>query len=620
MCGIAGIVSGAGFHGEPALRRMVDSLRHRGPDGSAIQIFECCGLGHTRLSVVDLEGGKQPMLSPDRSFAVTFNGEIYGYQEIRRELSGYAFRTTSDTEVLLALFARHGERMMPRLPGMFSFAIWDDRRRLLFCARDRFGEKPFYYATGAGGEFVFASEIRAILDSGLVEPELRKDALVHYLRRGYAHPSQGIYSNVHVLPPAHALVFDRDRIRTWRYWEPPAASGTARMEEAVGEFRRLFERSVSRQLVADVPIGAFLSGGLDSSTVVAAASREKQGLRTLSFGFEGNYDELPFADLVARQYQTDHIALRADAEDLPELLFTMQSVYDEPFADSSNIPTYLLCREARKHLKVVLTGDGGDELLGGYAHYRPLVWLERYRGSSAVTYATARVMMSVFDRLRTRRLARLRDLSRGIVLGRRHGSILEAQRAESTFFSDREITSLGLQAGRWPEPVDGRPGRQNSVADAMHADLEDYMPGDILVKIDRASMAHGLELRAPFLDVDFAGFCLSLPASLKIRTNRDKIILREAYADRWPALVRKRAKQGFGAPVGDWLASPALRSLVDHYLLRPGATICDLLPGRGISNHAREDPHKCWILLTLALWLDSRHAAPPRRLAASATA
>jgi asparagine synthase (glutamine-hydrolysing) len=610
MCGIAGIVSGAVVEEERSLRSMVDSLRHRGPDGSGVHLTEGCGLGHTRLSIVDLEGGKQPMLSPDGSMAVTFNGEIYGYQEIRRELTDYPFRDSSDTDVLLALFAKHGERMMPHLPGMFAFAIWDGRRRRLFAARDRFGEKPFFYAFGRRGEFVFASEIKAILASGQVEPVLSQSALAHYLRRGYVHPHSTIYENVHVLPPACALSYEPGGLRTWRYWTPAPARESIGLGEAVGEFRRLFERAVERQLVADVPVGAFLSGGLDSSSVVAAASRRKQRLRTLSFGFPGSDDELPFAAEVARECRTEHITMRAEDEDLGALLEAMQTVYDEPFADSSNVPTYLLCREARRHLKVVLTGDGGDELLGGYAWYRPLYWLERSRGTSVVQLVTARALLAFLDRCRIRRLERLRERSRGMVLAGRYASVAAAQRGENVFFSDREIGSFGLPAA---EPGGGdvpAESAEDALAQAMETDLWDFMPGDILVKIDRASMAHGLELRAPFLDVDFAEFCLSLPSRFKLDGRQDKIILREAYSAEWPASVRGRGKQGFGAPIRDWLASAPIRSLIGRYLLDRSAPIHDLLR-LSLNEHAiRESGHRGWILLVLSLWLAGRGSSP----------
>jgi asparagine synthase (glutamine-hydrolysing) len=608
VCGIVGIVSGAVVEEERSLRRMVDSLRHRGPDGSEVRLLDGCGLGHTRLSIVDLEGGKQPMLSPDGSTAVTFNGEIYGYREIRRDLSDFPFRTSSDTEVLLALFEKYGERMMPRLPGMFAFAIWDKRRRL-FAARDRFGEKPFFYAFGRGGEFIFASEIKAILASGLVEPVLSRGALAHYLRRGYVHPHSTIYENIQALPPACALSYEPGGLRTWRYWTPAPARQSIGLGEAVGEFRRLFERAVERQLVADVPVGAFLSGGLDSSSVVAAASRRKQGLRTLSFGFPGSHDELPFAADVARECRTDHTTIRVQEEDLGALLETMQMVYDEPFADSSNVPTYLLCREARRHLKVVLTGDGGDELLGGYSWYRPLYWLERSRGARLVQRVTARALLAFLDRCRIRRFERLRERSRGIVLAGRYGTVAAAQRGENRFFSDREIASFGLPAadpgcGPAPDEPTGDP-----LARAMRVDFSDYMPGDILVKIDRASMAHGLELRAPFLDVEFAEFCLSLPSRFKLDGRQDKIILREAYLIDWPPSVRGRTKQGFGAPIRSWLASPAIQNLIGRHVLDPSAPIHDLLRLSRSEEAVRESRHRGWILLVLSLWLAGRGAS-----------
>jgi asparagine synthase (glutamine-hydrolysing) len=606
MCGIAGILSPQSRELTDSLTRMVTSLRHRGPDGSGIRVFDACALGHTRLSIVDLAGGQQPMEDVSGNMCVTFNGEIYGYQEIKRGLKNYPFRSDSDTEVILALYQEHGERMITMLPGMFAFALWDERRNRLFCARDRFGEKPFFYATGRRGDFVFASEIKALLASGLIDPEISRKSLAHYLGRGYVHPAATIYSNVHVLPPGHTLSYEGGSLRVCRYWSAPTSTDQMDLSDAVVEFRRLFEQAVNRQLVADVPVGAFLSGGLDSSSVVAAACGGHPGIRTLSFGFGERDDELPFAAEVARKFGTDHIEMKPESADLACLLHEMQQVYDEPFADSSNIPTYLLCREARNHLKVVLTGDGGDELLGGYAWYHPLFWFDRARGNSALPYATARALLAIFDRHRIRRLAGVRERSRGIVLGRRYRSACEAHAAENLFFTADQIGAMGLPTnGLAPANINSS-SDNDSLDDVMRMDVSDYMPGDILVKIDRASMAHGLELRAPFLDVDFAEFCLSLPAKLKFDGRRDKIILREAYSSQWPPSIRARSKRGFGAPVRSWLADPSMRDLQLRHVLQPSASIRDLLRLRA-GNETIQNPsgYQAWILLVLGMWLET---------------
>lgn len=607
MCGIAGFVSPQAREQTHSLARMVASLRHRGPDGSGTRVFDTCALGHTRLSIVDLLGGVQPMEDAPGHMCVTFNGEIYGYQELKHGLKNYSFRSTSDTEVILALYQAYGEQMMTKLSGMFAFALWDVRRHRLFCARDRFGEKPFYYATGRRGELVFASEIKALLASGLIDPQLSHTSLAHYLGRGYVHPASTIYSNVHVLPPGHALSFEDGRLRVWRYWSLPPSSDRLDLEDAVVEFRRLFEQAVSRQLVADVPVGAFLSGGLDSSSVVAAACGGHPGIRSLAFGFGERDDELPFAAEVARKFGTDHIEMKADVTDLGGLLLQMQQVYDEPFADSSNIPTYLLCQEARRHLKVVLTGDGGDELLGGYSWYHPMFWFDRSLGNSTIPYATARVLLAILDRHRIQRLDGVRERSRGIVLGHRYHSVCDAHATENLFFTVDQLEAMGLPTNELAPTNTNSSSDDDSLDDVLRTDVLNYLPGDILVKIDRASMAHGLELRAPFLDVDFAEFCLSLPVKLKFDGRRDKIILREAYSSQWPPAIRARSKRGFGAPVRSWLADASMQELAERHVLRPSAAIRELLRLR-TGDRSIWDPssYQAWVLLVLGVWLESR--------------
>src|ERR1041384_3119965 len=400
MCGIAGILAPEVSRHASSLDRMVAALRHRGPDGRGTHLFSGCALGHTRLSIIDLEGGAQPMLTPDGQRAVVFNGEIYGYKSLRARLGGeYSFRTSSDTEVLLALHARHGDAMLDSLPGMFAFAIWDERRRRLFCARDRFGEKPFFYAVAPDGAFVFASEIKAILASGLIEPELDRDSVAHYLQYLYVHPHRTIYRNVHVLPPAHRLIYADGRIDVAPYWMLPASSGPIGLDDAAERFRTLLGRAVSNQLIADVPVGAFLSGGLDSSTIVALAAAERGRCKTFSFGFAPAIDELPFARGIADRYGTEHFEVSDAGLDVAAALTHMADVYDEPFGDSSNIPTFLLCQQARRQVTVALTGEGADELLGGYTFwYRSLFEMDEAASRTAAAVGAARVAGAICRR------------------------------------------------------------------------------------------------------------------------------------------------------------------------------------------------------------------------------
>lgn len=605
MCGIAGIVAPDCARYESVLDRMVAAINHRGPDGAASHFFDNCAIGHRRLSIIDLATGDQPMFSADGKVAVTFNGEIYGYREIRKSLGDYPFKTTSDTEVILALYERYGTDMLKHLPGMFALAIWDDRTQTFFAARDRFGEKPFYYAYGPNAEFLFASEIKGLIASGLLQPKLSRKALTHYLRHLYVHPYQTIYSNVFVLPPAHSLVLRNGNCAVEKYWSLPAPKEVLSEADAIAEFSRLFERAVDQQLIADVPVGVFLSGGLDSSSVVAAASRQATGLRTLSFGFGDSINELPHALEIAQLYQTDHIELEAEHEDIAALMVTLAGVYDEPFADSSNIPTYVISREARRYCKVVLTGDGGDELLGGYDFwYRPLRNMQRTNPRLARMAGVMRKAAAISTRAGLLQADEWRDKAQGAGMWQRFSSIAQAHLAQNAFFSDAELRQLGTLVSSNGFSKGERWAFQGTVDDAMRMDLENYMPGDILVKTDRASMAHGLELRAPFLDVEFASFCISLPDRLKITDRQDKWILRQCYEKFWTEAVRGKKKQGFGAPVQEWLKLAPVSQLKSRILDNAHHALFSLISFEASRPYVAKDNYQTWILLTLGLWLE----------------
>ncbi|MFZ5570630.1 MAG: asparagine synthase (glutamine-hydrolyzing) [Thermodesulfobacteriota bacterium] len=583
MCGIAGIIGGTPRNATQAVSSMLDAIRHRGPDGEGIKTFPTCVLGHVRLSIVDLEGGSQPMDCALTKRSVVFNGEIYGYQKLRRNLTSYPFLTSSDTEVLLALYDQHGQATPQKHGGMFSYAIWDEGKRTLFAARDRFGEKPFFYAFGRNGEFIFCSEIKGIIASRLIEPILDTDSVRHFFRYLYVHPYRTIFSNIHTLPPAHNLVYNQASHKTTiqRYWEIPlTGSRTIGLGDAAEEFRHLFEKAVEEQLVADVPVGSFLSGGLDSSTVVAVAAGMKPGLRTFSFGFEDHVSELPYALQIASRYQTSHQELTAKVVDVGELILRMDSVYDEPLADSSNIPTYLISEMASNNLKVVLSGDGADELLGGYAWwYRPL--LEQEAGKT---------LRDRFFRLFTSRTLRYR---------KRYSN-------KPVYFSNQDLNQLGIVPDEVVYDCLCSKPPAGDITDALAMDLCNYMPGDILVKTDRASMANSLELRAPFLDADLAAFIISLPGALKIDRHSDKIILRKAYASKWTDAIRQRGKQGFGAPVPQWLKRKSVEEVKKRYLLDKNRKIYSYLDADAITRFAAEDSQKTWSLLVFAIWFENR--------------
>src|SRR5581483_5197252 len=605
MCGIAGIVATNASRYEANLETMLNAIRHRGPDGRGIYAFPDCVLGHVRLSIVDLEGGAQPMLSRDAAHGITFNGEIYGYRDLRAQLPDYPFRTASDTEVILAAYEKYGDHSIEFLPGMFSLAIWDNARKRLLCARDRFGEKPFYYAFGPNGEFLFASEIKALLATGLVIPKVDRTQLSHYLQYLYVHPHHTIYSNVYSLPPGRTLVVAHQKVMVRRYWTLPPPKNQVSLAEASEQFRFLLGRAVEKQLVADVPVAAFLSGGLDSTTIAALASKHHPGIRTITFGFSGHNNELPYARATANKYATDHIELEERDVQVADMLIQRSRVYDEPFADSSNIPTYQIAKAARAHAKVVLTGDGADELHGGYTFwYRPLELMQAAKSKSWYELLLLRYATAVARRLGVTLPSELMEEGVGALYRLRFANTLEAHRRQQQFFSDSDIESLGLLPERdnlWPEFQ-----AADEIDWAMRADVVRYMPGDILVKTDRASMAHGLELRAPFLDVEIASFCISLPASLKIADGSSKRLLREAFSSLWPREVQQREKQGFGAPVAEWLRRDDVRKLREEYLDKCTNRIYSILPFDRCVRYVRRNDYKTWALLVLSIWLESR--------------
>ena len=592
---------------------MVQCLEHRGPDGSGIDREPQALLGHRRLSIIDLVGGAQPMSDPARRYCIIFNGEIFNYRELRDELKarGCAFHTDSDTEVLLQAYAVFGEQTPSRLNGQFAFAIWDRAEQTLFAARDRMGEKPLYWAESDDGDILLASEIKSILAAKKIRPRIDPLAVDSFLRLQYIPPDRTIYANVHTLLPAHAMVWKAGQIRQWRYWEPKYSTNPSiSFEEAAAQSRQLIERAVKRQMVADVPVGAFLSGGLDSTSIVALMSRlTGNPVKTFSVGFGDLINELPFARAVADAYHTEHHEIQMDIS-VGDLLKQMVGVYDEPFADSSNIPTYLVCQFASRHVKVCLSGDGGDELFGGYQWYEPLLD-DRPDGSAArvallfaQTYALAalsRIGMPLAvqrnasgSRLVSARLKRdwptmwerhLHHVSQSSAMRRQ---LWGADSNAET--SDALRSAFGIRSGQF------------ALDEAVDFDLRCYLPGDILVKVDRAAMANSLETRAPFLDADLVEFVLSLPPDLRFHNRGLKNLMRKGCEDLWPAVVRQRSKQGFGAPVNHWLQRPDVKPLLAH-VARADSPLHHLLPGAGQVIHSA-NPTLTWSLLTLGLWLE----------------
>lgn len=604
MCGICAIAGKGRGDIRPALERMIAALRHRGPDAEGAVHLANCSLGHTRLSIIDLESGSQPMADISGRYHITFNGEIYNYMELRKELlrEGHRFRTNSDTEVVLSSFARWGPDCLDRFRGMFAFAIWDGQEKRLFAGRDLFGEKPMYYAFTPAGVLVLGSEIKSLLASQLVRPRLDLGAVEAYLVRGHVPPDRTIYENVQVLPPGHYIDWDGALVHVVRYWRPRLESGPISIEDAAEQLRALVHQAVRRQMIADVPVGAFLSGGQDSSTVVAFMQAEsRHPVKTFSVGFGEHINELRYARAVASRYKTDHHEVDLGAPPVAELLHVMSRVYDEPLGDSSTIPTYLISQYARQHVKVVLTGDGGDELFGGYAWYPRLAMPEEIPASwfrwLVLRTASALVMHRLPELDRQARATKV-ALRWPDMVTRYFELVLDPNsERRRLLWGQRSEEVPRFAPGDYYQPPNGAVGMDR----AFYFDLTSWLPGDILVKVDRAAMAHGLETRPPFLDRDLVEFVLTLPAELKVRGDETKVLYQYAFSKYWPEEVRTRPKQGFGAPFDVWLRLPEVLDLM-RSVFAGGSKLSSLLPGLNSceSMHARRK----WFLLVLGLWLE----------------
>ncbi|HUQ93584.1 MAG TPA: asparagine synthase (glutamine-hydrolyzing) [Bryobacteraceae bacterium] len=621
MCGIAGFLTS---HPDPLiLTRMCDRIAHRGPDDFGIYRDHFAALGHRRLSIIDLRGGKQPLSNEDGSLMVTFNGEIYNYRELRSDLiqRGHRFRTESDTEVLVHLYEDVGERLPEFLRGMFAFAIWDLRRRELFLARDRFGEKPLYYSSSIPGmRFCFASELKALTVLDSFQPKLDPTSLADYLALGYVPDPKSIYQGVAKLLPAHSLLVSESGEKLRRYWEPDFTVPKQRdFSAAVEQLRSLAGDAVAGQLVSEVPLGAFLSGGVDSSAVVAhMAQRSSHQVKTFSIGFTNEeFDETRYARMVAERYSTDHRE-RIVTPDIEEILPTLVEHYDEPFADSSAVPMLYLARMTREHVTVALSGDGADEVFGGYRRYYWGVAEERIRARfpqwfRQSVFAFGGRHYPKFDYLPQvfRAKTLLSNLAREI--GDAYFTSVSGFRDESL----QEVLSPDLR-----KELNGYSPRRDFVArfekvkhlaplEQMQAvDFETYLPGDILVKVDRATMAYSLESRAPWLDHRIAEFACSLPPEWKLRGNVGKYIFKEAVRPDLPDTVLDRRKMGFSVPLAQWFRGP-LKPAFEASVLRPDMKNCVNIPAlkrlwrehqSGRSDHSR----KLWTTLKFGMW-DAQH-------------
>ena len=593
MCGIAGIITPNAKNYPSELQRMTDAIAHRGPDSAHHEFLENAALGHRRLSIVDLsETGKQPMFSDTKKECIVLNGEIYGYLDLKKKYSDYSYRGTSDTEVILAMYQAKGKDLLEELPGMFAFSIWDENKQELFCARDRFGEKPYYYALGKNGEFIFASEIKAILASDLIKPEINQEALFHFLQYGYVSAFQSIYSNIFTLPPAHFLLFKEGKIQQERYYSIPKKDLQINLSDAKEEFSHLLKNAVQKQLIADVEVGSFLSGGLDSSTIVAMVSEFKPKQTTISFGYSGENSELKYAEEIAQKYQTNHIEIHENRGNIAADLQKISPFFDEPFSDMSYTPQFKICQAAARHLKVVLGGDVGDELFGGYNFYKIE---EKLRNHFSYGNILVKFGLKQFSKLKETSYLTQQNIA--------HKNILDFhQNTVRNYFSPKEIRSLGINSKYHQEY--SFIADPDSLNDIMRTDLEKYVPGNMLVKSDRMAMANSLEVRTPFLDKDFAEFCIQLPENLKLDSTNDKIILRETMKDYWTENIQKRGKQGFGSSVETWFEEESLLQLSDQLLKTKDSAVYQLIDFSAAQKFLNKDK-KHWNLLQLALWAEN---------------
>ena len=575
MCGITGICDLTGaLDLKQEAKRMNDILYHRGPDGDGFYFNDRLCLGHRRLSIIDLSTGSQPMANSDQSLWISFNGEIYNFQKLKSELQqlGYFFQTKSDTEVILYAYEQWGEKCLDKLRGMFAFCIWDKKRQQLFLARDRLGKKPIYYYK-TGRRFFFASELKAILQVTGMQREMNLKALSEYFIYHYIPSPHTIFENIKKLPPAHCMtvkIKSDDRLssrlefKVYRYWELSFNSDIGMsLDDTIGQLEELLIEAVKIRLVSDVPLGAFLSGGIDSSAIVALMSRiQGQKIKTFSIGFsETKKSEIEYARIIAEKYNTDHHEMIVDPDAI-DILPKLAWQFDEPFADSSAMPTYYVSKIARENVTVILSGDGGDEAFAGYsryAHYKKFSWIEKMPA-----WFRKIVFGNLADFLPEgfRGKGSLYNLSRNSL--ERYGEVVTF--APRNFIADLFSPNLYSQLPKQYQSGSEHYGEYfgqyfykdeqlDPLSRLMYLDINTYLPEDILTKVDRTSMLCSLETRAPLLDHKLLEFLATVPSHYKIQNNEKKFILKKVMEKYLPSKILYRPKMGFDLPVSEWFKS-----------------------------------------------------------------
>ncbi len=620
MCGIAGLVIPGRTPDAELLKRMTETLRHRGPDDGGFHIGPDIGLGFRRLSIIDLATGGQPVSNRDGTVQAVFNGEIYNFRELRAELEGdgHHFRTSGDAEVLPHLYEERGVDMLKDLNGMFAFALWDSQRRQLLLARDRLGEKPLYYTEHVpGGGFAFGSEIKALLAAGVSRDPDRR-ALVEYLYHLYIPPPRSAFASIAKLEPGRYLLFREGRPEIKRYWSPHFRSARRTDAEHVEGLRQRVFEAVSSRVVADVPVGAFLSGGVDSAAVVAGMCAAHRGpVHTFTITFDGfeHYDESVAARTAAEHFGTEHHELRAEL-DGPSMLPALVDSFDEPFGNATAVLEWSLSEATRQHVKVVLTGDGADELFFGYPRFKGLALHERYQrmpiGLRSMVAAASGLLPE--DTSGNHQWRRAREfLSTG------HKSSLEAYASWIGYFTPDLLADLLTpelidEARFAPDFLLGLADhtKRGDLNEFSRIELESFLPCNVLEYADRMSMANGLELRAPFLDHRLVEYVATMPADLKLRGKVTKWALREALGPELPAHALKGAKRGLNPPLGAWLRNGAgklIRDLLDPEVIRRRGLFRPEAVARLLDEQERGRRDRSlhiWALLVLELWFRQR--------------
>ncbi|MGI8787737.1 MAG: asparagine synthase (glutamine-hydrolyzing) [Pyrinomonadaceae bacterium] len=620
MCGIAGFISkqrdAPAAEREMLLDAMCKVITHRGPDEQGATIEGRAALGMRRLAIIDLKCGQQPISTEDGNLIIVFNGEIYNYRELKTELEslGHRFKTNSDTETILLAYRQFGADCLQKLRGMFAFAIWNKREESLFIARDRVGKKPLFYSMTERGNFVFGSELKVLLTHGEVKKEIDFAALDAYLTFGYVPEEFCIFKNVEKLAPGHFLIFKDGKIETKKYWDFQYTKITEVKSETeyVERLRELLKEAVKIRLISEVPLGAFLSGGVDSSTIVGLMSQISDApVKTFSIGFnEDSFNELKYARLAAEHFHTEHHEFVV-TPDLVEIVDELVWHFDEPFADPSSLPTFMVSKMAREYVTVVLSGDGGDELFAGYTRY---VIDKRRSGLQKLPRALRKnLLQPLGENLPPNFKGRnyLYNASLDAV-DRYIDSVSHFNRLrKNALYSDNFLANLNGDAGAGEaifRRIAGKISTGNPTDNLLYLDSKTYLPGDILTKVDRMSMAASLEARVPLLDHELIEFVANIPTTLKLKNLETKYIFRRAVRGLVPDAILDRPKQGFGVPLNEWI-NLQLRDKMRETLLEKKSLERGYFQSKYIKTlldeHAkkrRDNSYALWILFMLELW------------------